>query len=433
MKQSAGYRAGVAALTVAVGVGMTTVLGATMLNTSPTSVSAPEEILSAPEFAGELQIMPGDFYQIDNLDAALAAAPGTLLKSEVIADAPDGILAQRFLYTSQTATGTPQVVSGMYATRKGPEPGPNGRPLVAVSHGTTGNAPGCGISIAPFTPGSPGFGTWDMVLSGLVGSGFAVVATDYANLAVPGVPDYITMQGEGSDVLNSIRAAFALDRTGIDRSQVALLGHSQGGHSALSAAYIADEYAPEISLKGTVAIAPALFPPAPLLKSFLTLAPDEDAAAFLAFVSLIVNSWAANYPDQISVADVFTPAGVAAAEVGQTGCLRDSIAAFKGPKKDFLKMDLPDSILELSQQNFPIYTKYNEPVLIQQGLKDTTVVPGVNIAAARTFCQLGSQVNLQTFPEDVHSSVLFTGESEAISWLQDRFNDAPVRSDCGGM
>jgi pimeloyl-ACP methyl ester carboxylesterase len=234
-------------------------------------------------------------------------------------------------------------------------------------------------------------------------------------------------------VLNSIRAAYALDRDGLDRSKTAILGHSQGGHSSLSAAYIAPEYAPELSLKGTVAVAPALFPPAPLLKTFIELGPDEDASYFLAFVSDIVNSWAANYPGQIALEDVFTPKGVAAAQVGLSECLGETAAAFKGPKKDFVLPALPDVILRLSQENFPIYEEYAQPVLIQQGMQDTTVVPGVNIAAARTFCLQGSTVNLQTYPEDVHSSVLYTGEADAIRWLNDRFTDVPVDSDCGEL
>lgn len=429
MSEPTGYRTVVAALVVVLGLIGTVVLGATVLDTSPTQASAPHTLLDFPEFDGDKTVEPDAFYtapapQINDV------APGTVIRSEPIADAPAGIVATRIVYVSQTAAGENNLVSGYYVTRAGPQPAPNGRPLVAVAHGTTGIAPGCGVSLAPFTPGSTGFGTWDQIVAGLVGAGFAVVATDYANLGTPGVPNYLTMRGEGADVLNSIRAAYTLDREGLDRSKTAILGHSQGGHSALSAAYIAPEYAPELSLKGTVAVAPALFPPAPLLKKFIELSPDDDAAYFLAFVSDIVNSWAANYPGQIAPEDVFTPQGVAAAQVGLTECLGATSKAFAGPKENFVKPELPNVILELSQENFPIYERYAQPVLIQQGLEDTTVVPGVNIAAARTFCLQGSQVNLQTYPGDVHSSVLYTGEADAIRWLNERFTDAPFVSDC---
>ncbi|MFI0433116.1 MAG: alpha/beta fold hydrolase [Candidatus Nanopelagicales bacterium] len=432
MEQTPRHRTVVAALVAVLGLVATVILGATALDTSPTQVSAPHELVGLAEFSGEKAIAPSAFYNVPAAEYD-GLAPGSVIKAEPIADAPAGIQAQRLVYVSQTAGGQNNAVSAMYVTRSDPSPGPNGRPLVVVAHGTTGIAPGCGISIAPFTKGSSGFGTWDQIIAGLVGAGFAVVATDYANLGVPGTPDYLTMRGEGADVLNSARAVLDLDRDGIDRGNVGLLGHSQGGHAALSAAYIAPEYAPELSIKGTVAIAPALFPPAPVLKTFITAGMDQPASGFLGFTADIVNSWAANYPGQISLEDVYTPAGVEAARVALTQCQDAVSAAFSGPKKDYVKPDLPDSIVTLAQQNFPIYAKYAQPLLIQQGLEDTTVVPSVNLAAARTFCEQGTELNLETYPGDVHSSVLYTGEAQSISWLRDRFDDQPLASDCGAL
>jgi len=431
MEQSPQYRRGAAAMVVAGGLAATVLMGATVLNTSPTQVSAPETLLGVSAFKGSLTPPPA-FYDVSAAEAQ-DLPPGTVLRSEPVADAPAGIVATRFIYVSQTAGGENQPVSGLYVTRAEPAPPPDGRPLVALAHGTTGNSPGCGLSIAPFTPGSTGYSTWDLMISGLVGSGFAVVATDYSNLGTPGVPNYLTMAGEGADVLNSARAAYRLDRTGLDRGKTAIIGHSQGGHSALSAAYIAPDYAPELSLKGTVAVAPALFPPAPVLKQFILSAPDDDAAAFLSFVSYIVQSWAANFPDRIQLDEVFTPKGIAASNAAQQVCLSDGIELFRGPKKDFVKPDLPSSILQLAADNFPVYQRYEHPLLIQQGLEDVTVVPGVNIAAARTFCEQRSEVDLETYPADAHSTVLFTGEADAISWLRDRFQGLPMQSDCGAM
>lgn len=429
--QSPGYRRSAGALVVVVGLALTLLLAATVLNTSPTQVAASQSLLDVPAFAGT-QTTPGEFYAIDPA-AAKDQVPGTVLRAEPIAEAPQGILAQRLLYVSQSADGANIVNSALYVTRAEPDPPPQGRPLVAVAHGTTGIAPGCGVSIAPFTPGSTGYATWDLIISGLVGSGFAVVATDYANLAVPATPNYLTLRGEGADVLNSMRAAYRLDRGTLDRGQAALLGHSQGGHAVLSAATIAPDYAPELSIKGTVAVAPAIFPPAPVLKDFLVAAPDKDAAGFLSFISNIVTSWSANFPGQLAPEDVFTEKGLAANALGNTNCQDVLYEAFKGPKRDFLKLDVPDSVLKLAQENFPVYERYTQPLLIQQGLEDSTVVPAVNIAAARTFCEQGSEVNLVTYPADVHSTVLFTGESDAVGWLRDRFAGVPMRSDCAGL
>ena len=432
MKQSPRYRLRAAISTVIVGIVVTFVLGATVLNTSPTQVSAPHSLTELAEYSGAKQIQGGAFYSPPaNLGQGLA--PGTLLKSEPIAGAPTGISAYRLLYVSQTGEGVNNVVSAMFAVRSGPAPAPNGRPLLAVAHGTTGNAPGCGVSQAPFTLGSTGYGTWSQIMAGLVGSGYATVATDYANLGVKATPDYLTMQGEAHDVLNSMRAAYTFAADQLDTSKAAILGHSQGGHAALSAAYVAPDYAPELAIRGVAGLAPAIFPPAPLLIKFVQAAPTKDASAFLAFISFAVQSWVKNYPGQIKMSDVFTPKGVAAAEVGNTQCLDGTSKAFAGPKSDFVQQDIPSSILGIAAQNFPIYQKYQYPILIQQGLQDTTVVPGVNLAFARTACLQGSKVTLQTFPQDVHSSVLYTGQPQLLDWLNDRMAGKPVSSDCGGL
>ena len=432
MELSPRYRLRAAMVTLIVGIIMTCVLGVTVLNPSPTQVSAPHSLVDLPEYRGTKQVTGGDFYTPPaNLAGDLA--PGTVLKSEPLADAPKGISASRILYASQTAGGVKHVVSALFVVRTGPAAGPNGRPLIAVAHGTTGNAPGCGVSQAPFTRGSTGFGTWSQVISGLVGSGYAVVATDYSNMGVAGMPDYLTMQGEAHDVLDSMRAAYLFAPGELDTSKAAIIGHSQGGHAALSAAYEAPDYAPELSIKGVAGLAPAIFPPAPLLIKFVQSAPDEDASFFLGFISYAINSWSANNPGKLDLTQFFTPKGMAALKVGETECLDGTAKAFAGPKKDFIQPNIPTSILALAQENFPIYNKYAYPILIQQGLEDTSVVPGVNLAFARTSCLLGSDVTLETFPQDIHSSLLYTGQPELLNWLNDRMAGKPNISNCGGL
>ncbi|MDZ7578200.1 MAG: alpha/beta fold hydrolase [Candidatus Nanopelagicales bacterium] len=432
MNEPASYRLRAAAIVVAVGLVGTVALGATLFSPVANEQSAPHEIAQLTEFSGKKQIMGGSFYDTPKIKMG-EQAPGSLIRSERIKDAPPGITAYRLMYTSQTAAGVDNAVTAVYAVRSGPPPTPNGRPIVAVAHGTTGIAPGCGISQAPFTPGSTGFGTWEQIMSGLVGAGFAVVATDYANLGPTATPDYLVQDGEAHDVLNSVRAVKKLDPATVDGSNIGIIGHSQGGHAALAAAYDSSSYAPDLAIKGTVALAPAIFPPAPVLIKFLETGRDKPDAAFMAFISDVVNSWAANYPDEFQLDQLYTEKGIAAAQVALTGCLSASAEAFDAPKKEFMPPTLPNSILEIAAKNFPIWEKYPVPLLIQQGLKDTTIVPQMSLAAARTFCGQGSTVALQTYPNDTHSSLLYTGEPEAIAWLQNRFAGEQATSDCGWL
>ncbi len=432
MGQSPTVRRRAAAITVVVGVLATFVLGVTSLDPSPTRYSAPQSLTELAEFSGNLQVPGGPFYTAPS-PIPVNRTPGSLLKSERINDAPEGITAYRLLYTSQTAAGEPNVVSGFFAVRTGPPPGPNGRPLVAVAHSTTGIAPDCGISQAPFTPGSTGYGTWAPIMSGMIGAGFAVVATDYANLGVANTtPNYLIQKGQAYDVLNSLRAAKQLAVDQIDVSKIAIFGHSQGGHAVMSAAYEAPRYAPELAISGTVALAPAFNPPAPMLNKFLGAAPDEPNPGALADLSNAANSLVANYPGQFELSDVFTEKGIEAAKVGLTKCQYAIREAFSGPKKDYLKANASMN-LKLVQENSPIYAQYTIPLLIQQGLLDTAVAPGFVLAAARTFCQQGSDVTLQTFPADGHFTLLYTGAPDAIAWMQDRFEGKPTQSSCGGL
>ena len=84
MKQSSNYRVTVAALVVVLGLIATLGLTFTVLNPSPTQVSAPHSLTSLPEFAGTDQVMPSAFY---TPPAGLPddLAPGTVIKSEPIA------------------------------------------------------------------------------------------------------------------------------------------------------------------------------------------------------------------------------------------------------------------------------------------------------------------------------------------------------------
>ncbi len=425
----AQYRRRGGLVVVSVGVVLAALLGLFLWN-PVIDKGTPVNLPDYAEFNGSLQQSGGSFYDAPN--PLPERIPGSVLKSEPLKDAPPGVLATRFVYMSQTADGKHQAVSGLFAVRSGPPPDPNGRPLVAVAHGTTGNAPGCGISQAPFTIHSTGYSTYKNLIEPLLTAGYATVTTDYANLGVPGVQDYLVKKGEAHDVLNSIRAAFSMAPDYLDSTKVAVLGHSQGGHASLSAAELAPTYAPDISLKGAVALAPALFPPAPLLLTFIENGPGGDTSYFLAFVSGAVVSWSKNWPDKVSESDVFTPKGVEAAQVGNVKCLGVLHDSFKGPITDYVKRDISTKLLPVAADNFPVYQRYQMPVLMQQGMKDTTVVPGINVAAAKTYCKQGTTIVLQEYPNDVHSSVLWSARPAFLDWLNNRFDGKPAPSMCGG-
>ena len=90
----------------------------------------------------------------------------------------------------------------------------------------------------------------------MLAHGYVVVATDYEGLGVPGVHPYLVGVSEAHAVLDSVRAARELPATQAT-SRFAVWGHSQGGHAALWTGQLQPSYAPDVTLAGVAALAPA--------------------------------------------------------------------------------------------------------------------------------------------------------------------------------
>ncbi len=153
------------------------------------------------------------------------------------------------LYRSTGLDGSAIAVSGTVAVPKGKAP-KGGWPVISWAHGTTGIADACAPSR------SNALGGYDhTLLNRWLKAGYAVVQTDYEGLGTPGDHPYLIGVSEGRSVLDIVRAARKLDRRIGKRLVVA--GHSQGGHAALWAASLQRKWAPELTLRGTLAFAPA--------------------------------------------------------------------------------------------------------------------------------------------------------------------------------
>jgi pimeloyl-ACP methyl ester carboxylesterase len=97
----------------------------------------------------------------------------------------------------------------------------------------------------------------------LVGLGLAVIAPDlagYANFGAPGNPPsaYADTADVGKSTLDGARALRKLIPSSLTE-QVVLVGHSQGGHTALSALSMADSYGTDGIIAGVAVYAPLWF------------------------------------------------------------------------------------------------------------------------------------------------------------------------------
>jgi pimeloyl-ACP methyl ester carboxylesterase len=131
-------------------------------------------------------------------------------------------------------------------------------PIVVAGRGSRGQAAACAVS--KFDPTQDGInGDAYRMVYPLVGSGYAVIVSDlagYANFGAPGNPPsaYAQAADVGRSTLDSGRALKKLFPDLDDK--VVLVGHSQGGHSALASLALAETYGSAAPIVGVAVYAP---------------------------------------------------------------------------------------------------------------------------------------------------------------------------------
>ena len=135
--------------------------------------------------------------------------------------------------------------------------------LVVTAHGSAGLADKCAPSLEDQVKATAGDVNDARVMNfGLAGDGWVVIAPDYAGFGYGGPPQGWSLSGdEAHSVLDATRAAKKMLVTALAPQKVAIVGHSQGGHAALSAQALARSYGMEGTLVGTVGFAPLWIPP----------------------------------------------------------------------------------------------------------------------------------------------------------------------------
>jgi pimeloyl-ACP methyl ester carboxylesterase len=295
-------------------------------------------------------------------------------------------------------------------------PPKGGWPVVTFAHGTTGIAPQC----APSRDTGPGSGAdgADLGIAPLLNTwikdGYAVVRTDYEGLGGPGVHPYLIGRSEGYGVLDIVRAARQLVPALSNR--VIISGHSQGGHAALWAASLAPSYTPDLHLLGTVAFAPQSHTAA-------------EATALRGVTSTSLTGLAAMILRGISVADpsldinaILTPQGAALYPQTLTKCLDqldqpNSLGALPLSELISQSADLTPEIKALAL-NDPDNLRIKGPVLIEQGLADTTVIPSFDQQLSQELTKNGAKVTYHTYAGATHSGVLTAAAKDATAFLR---------------
>lgn len=362
---------------------------------------------------------PGAFYEPEARPRR--GEPGSILRSEELKGAPPGATAWRVLYASTGLRGEPIEVSGVVIAPKLPPP-QGGRYVVAWAHPTTGIADNC----APST--NPDFFETIPHLAALLALDYVVAATDYPGLGTPGPHPYLVGASEGRSVLDSVRAAIRLPKTGAGPRFIAW-GHSQGGQAALFAGQLAKSDAPELALVGVAAIAPATE-----LRQLLEDDLGERAGKVLAAYALW--SWAEIYGAPLS--SVVPATAIPGIERVARDCVETT---GEGYRVALDSLEMGGSILRpgaldaepwrrLLETNRPGGQSIGAPLYIAQGTDDPIVRPSVTADFVRGLCARGEVVSFEELPGATHERAARVSASSAIQWMRARFDGQAAPDTC---
>lgn len=169
-----------------------------------------------------------------------------------------GAWVYRVTYTTERGTvpPIPGFTSALVVVPDAPVPG---APAVVAAHGTAGQAPNCAPTKYPLDDKKNPY--FSMIYP-LAGAGYPVVVPDYAGYANYGAKDnppsgYAAAEDVAKSTLDGVRALRKLVPTLVSSDKAIVVGHSQGGHSALSALANAEKYG--VNLTGVVTYAPLWF------------------------------------------------------------------------------------------------------------------------------------------------------------------------------
>ncbi len=364
-----------------------------------------------------------------NVSYPLKSEPqGTIIRYQQIKGVPGfpgNAKLYRILYYSKDIYSNDIAVSGYIALPNSKAPS-GGRPIITWAHGTTGVARICAPSIFTNAPDASGiYLAPDLVT--YLNAGYVVAATDYQGLGGPGIHPYLVGQSEGQNVLDAALAARKFPNSDTS-NKVVIVGHSQGGQSALFAGQLAPSYASSLNVVGTVAIAP-LTEVQEALPVALKLGKGE-----LGLLASAGFAWAKTYHD-LPMTSVFYPSAISKITSLETSTCESQVQ--KGietmpTSQIILPTFATNPALEAHlRENSPGLIHTNSPILILQGLSDTTI-PAI---LAETFeanqCpQVSDNLALRLYPGATHSGVLRPSAADMLTWISQRFSGQPVTPGC---
>ncbi|MCL2534627.1 MAG: lipase family protein [Nocardiaceae bacterium] len=349
-------------------------------------------------------------------DAQAGPGYGQLLTSQPLsgnAVLPSAARSELITYLSQDPQGNSTVVSGSVSLPPGPAP-EGGWPVISWAHGTTGVADACAPSSGTVDgPDGEYLEYISQTLDRFLQAGYVVAQTDYVGLGTPGLHPYVNGDSEADAVVDIVRASRALDPAIGKTWYVA--GHSQGGHAALFTAARGTERAPELDLRGAVAIAPGNNT-SQTPQYFAAGGPDVRLA--LGYLPLILLGAQAADPD-LRAEDYVTDSAKPLVDTAYASCTGaiDAVAATV-PVDRIMKPDADvDVLVSYLETQEPAKLKLTVPTLVLQGTGDTAVAEPGSRALVETLCATGSSVGYRTYEGLEHTPTVPAAYDDTVGFF----------------
>lgn len=350
---------------------------------------------------------------------------GALLRFEPYTkNIPPNAKAWRILYTTTKADGAAGIASGVVVV---PNPLPQGEiPVITWAHGTTGIMPGCAPSVLdePFPAGNGSH-----LLKEVLSQGWALVVTDYIGLGTQGPHPYLIGNGEAYSVLDSIRAAQQLKNLNLSK-KTTIWGHSQGGHATLWSGILAPEYAPELEIIGTAALAPASDLPA-----FFEYSKDTIIERLIG--AFVIDAYSQNYSDVNFNQEVRPEANILTRDISSR-CLSGKktvlsvLEAEALGKNVFFDNPLQGNLGQRIRENVP--TKLiSAPLFVAQGEADDLVSPEVQGNYIKERCLDGQKLEYKTYAGVDHLGLIGADSPlfiDLLGWTKDRQQNLQEENSC---
>jgi pimeloyl-ACP methyl ester carboxylesterase len=373
--------------------------------------------------AGALKAPAGNAFYTATAKQIKAGKPGTVIWSREVKKTANGRVALPsasktilVLYRSLDPTGKPIAVSGTIDLPKGKVP-KGGFKSISWAHGTVGAADVCAPSRnAAGNPADGYIASTNGRGDGWLRAGYAVVRTDYPGLGTPGPHPYLNGASEGRSVVEIMLAARQL-YPALSKDYL-IGGHSQGGQASLFAASLAPKLAPKLNLKGVFSYAPASH-----------LYEQGNAVGLLGAESKGLTALAVMILYSAALESEVVPSTLVTAQIAallpkiEQVCLAqlggDDIFGNIAPK-DVLKPSVTIASIAAALKAMNPNVRIEAPVLIAQGLDDTTAFPFFTNQLVDELKKSGDTVKYYTFPGLTHTGVVTDPKAGAdvLAWIK---------------